>query len=63
MSGRRDPGYGATARMVAEAAMTLATGEDQAWSKQGGVVPPSVALGNPYIERLDKAGIKFTAKT
>lgn len=49
--------------MVAEAAMTLATGEDQAWSKQGGVVPPSVALGNPYIERLDKAGIKFTAKT
>lgn len=62
MSGKRDPGYGSTCRMVAEAALCLASGEDQVWTKAGGVVPPSVALGMPYVERLNKAGITFEVR-
>ena len=51
-----DPGYGETSRMLAEAALTLASGERPDVS---GVVTPAVGLGLPYRRRLEDAGIRF----
>jgi len=54
-----DPGYGSTAKMLAESAITLAI-DSQNTPKQYGCVTPASALANPLIERLQKAGMKFT---
>jgi len=54
-----DPGYGATARMLAESALCLARGE--ADGLPGGVLTPASALGMPLIERLRSAGFTFDA--
>ena len=55
--GDRDPGYGATSRMLGEAALTLVHGESEA---AGGSWTPASALGEPLIERLQAhAGITF----
>lgn len=51
-----DPGYGETARMLAEAALTLASDERP---DVAGVVTPAVGLGAPYRRRLEGAGITF----
>jgi short subunit dehydrogenase-like uncharacterized protein len=51
-----DPGYTETARMLGEAALTLATGEAPG---RAGVVTPAIALGWPYLERLRAAGLTF----
>jgi short subunit dehydrogenase-like uncharacterized protein len=51
-----DPGYDETATMLAEAALSLA--EDPA-PAEAGVLPPAVALGEPYRRRLEDAGIRF----
>jgi short subunit dehydrogenase-like uncharacterized protein len=51
-----DPGYGETSRMLAEAALTLASDERPAVS---GVVTPAVGLGLPYRRRLQASGIRF----
>ena len=59
VSGDRDPGYGATAKMLGEAAVCLAT---QISKKHlgGGFWTPSTALGEAYRQRLiDKAGLTF----
>lgn len=56
--GERDPGYGATARMLGEAALCLA--EDVGSSVPGGSWTPATALGQPLVERLqDYAGLHF----
>ena len=55
----RDPGYGATSRMLAEAALCLA--RDEAARSEGGVLTPASALGEPVVPRLEEAGITFTA--
>lgn len=52
-----DPGYGDTAKMLAESALTLALGESP--HAGGGVLTPAVALGRPLIARLERAGIRF----
>lgn len=52
----RDPGYGETSRMLAEAALTLAGDERP---DVAGVVTPAVGLGVPYRRRLEAAGIRF----
>ena len=52
----RDPGYGETSRMLAEAALTLAGDERPDVT---GVVTPAVGLGVPYRRRLEAAGIRF----
>jgi short subunit dehydrogenase-like uncharacterized protein len=49
-----DPGYGETARMFGEAALTLATGEAPG---RAGVVTPAIALGAPYLARLRDQGL------
>lgn len=52
-----DPGYGETAKMLAESAMCLASDRLPATSGQ---LTPAVAMGDALIERLTKAGIAFT---
>ena len=51
-----DPGYGGTARMLAEAALTLASDERP---DVAGVVTPAVGLGAPYRRRLEGSGMTF----
>jgi short subunit dehydrogenase-like uncharacterized protein len=54
--GDGDPGYKATAQMVCESAITLATCENL---NSGGVLTSAYGLGNDLLERLSKSGIKF----
>jgi short subunit dehydrogenase-like uncharacterized protein len=57
VSGDRDPGYGATSRMLGEAAVCLARDE---LSCEGGIWTPATAMGDKLIQRLqDSAGITF----
>jgi short subunit dehydrogenase-like uncharacterized protein len=58
VEGFQDPGYGATAIMLSEAALCLALDGAQLQS-EGGVTTPAVAMGTRLIERLRNAGMKF----
>lgn len=51
-----DPGYGETAKMLAESALCLAFDEVEIG---GGQVTAAVALGRRLIDRLSRAGINF----
>jgi short subunit dehydrogenase-like uncharacterized protein len=53
-----DPGYGETAKMLAESALALVYDENLP-SVGGGQWTPALALGQPLIERLVRAGIDF----
>lgn len=55
VSADRDPGYGATAGMLLDSALCLATGE--AVAEHGGVLTPASALGMPLVERLNRSGV------
>lgn len=52
-----DAAYDETAKMLAEAALSMA--EDDAPTPAAGVLTPAVALGEPYRRRLEQAGIRF----
>jgi short subunit dehydrogenase-like uncharacterized protein len=52
-----DPGYGATAVMLREAALCLALDGELG---PGGVSTPAAALGERLVERLSLAGVRFT---
>ncbi|QAU12134.1 oxidoreductase [Halorubrum sp. BOL3-1] len=54
----RDPGYGATARMLGESAVCLARGDVDS-PLDGGVLTPASGIGLPLAERLRAVG--FTA--
>lgn len=55
VTGDRDPGYGSTAKILAEAATTLADSD-----VAGGFWTPATALGDPYIDALvEHAGLTF----
>lgn len=54
-----DPGYGETAKMLSEAALSLAFDESLP-DRGGGQWTPALALGQPLIDRLVRAGIEFT---
>lgn len=56
--GKGDPGYAATATMLAESAVCLALDGDRI-SKEGGVRTPGSTLGLPLVDRLRRAGIAF----
>lgn len=59
VSGDRDPGYGSTAKMLGEAAYTLATAVPVG-SPPGGFWTPSTAMAEKLIPRLVKhAGLTF----
>jgi short subunit dehydrogenase-like uncharacterized protein len=53
-----DPGYGETAKMLAESALALAF-DDNLPQRGGGQWTPALALGQPLIDRLVQAGIEF----
>jgi len=51
-----DPGYGETSKMLAESALCLAQDE---LPERAGQLTPAVAMGQPLIDRLIRAGIQF----
>lgn len=55
---RADPGYGSTAKMLGEAAMCLAL---DPLTSPGGVQTPAVAMAQPLLDRLRRAGLTFRA--
>ena len=58
VTGDRDPGYGSTSKMLAEAALCLAR---DPLTTGGGLTTPAAALGEPLLERLQQhAGLCFT---
>jgi short subunit dehydrogenase-like uncharacterized protein len=57
VTGDRDPGYGSTSKMIAEAALCLI---GEAAPTPGGVWTPGAAMGRPLIDRLAaNAGMTF----
>ena len=59
VSGDKDPGYGSTSKMIAEAALCLVQNVDRSQTP-GGVYTPAPAMGEALIERLEThAGLKF----
>lgn len=56
--GKRDPGYGATACMLAESALCLALDGGELES-EGGVLTPAVAMGGHLMERLNATQVTF----
>lgn len=58
VTGDRDPGYGSTSKMIAEAALCLL---NEGKGAKAGVTTPGAALGLPLIARLVKsAGMTFS---
>jgi short subunit dehydrogenase-like uncharacterized protein len=55
-----DPGYGETSKMLAQSALCLAHDELPALAGQ---LTPAVAMGQPLIDRLIKAGIRFELRS
>ncbi|TVP70881.1 MAG: saccharopine dehydrogenase [Nitriliruptor sp.] len=51
-----DPGYDETAKMLGEAALSLALDDGPATA---GVLTPAVGLGAPYLARLQDQGLRF----
>ena len=63
VTGDRDPGYGSTAKMLTEAAVSLAK-DDAMKDKEGGIWTPASAFGDVLIERLVKnAGLTFSVQS
>ena len=59
VSGYKDPGYGSTSKMIAEAALCLAQDIDKA-ACCGGIYTTAPAMGEALIKRLsEKAGLRF----
>jgi short subunit dehydrogenase-like uncharacterized protein len=54
-----DGGYKATARMACEAALTAALQRSECRA-EGGVLTPAAALGDAYVQRLDRSGMQLT---
>lgn len=59
VSANRDPGYGATSLMLAEAALCLAQDAERL-PVQGGSWTPASALGSALVERLNAVGVTFS---
>jgi short subunit dehydrogenase-like uncharacterized protein len=60
VSGDRDPGYGQTAIMLSEAALSIVLNED-ILPQVFGIVTPATSLGMPLVERLRESGMTFLA--
>jgi short subunit dehydrogenase-like uncharacterized protein len=56
--GGGDPGYGDTAKMIAECALCLALDRDRI-PDRAGVLTTAVAMGDALIPRLEGAGLRF----
>ena len=55
-TGKRDPGYGATSRMLAQAGLILARDETVV---DGGIWTPASAMGDALLKRLPGVDISF----
>lgn len=61
VTGDKDPGYGSTSKMIAEAALFLADGHT---CVEGGVYTPAAAFGTALVEPLTaRAGLMFTVES
>ncbi|MEM1106085.1 MAG: saccharopine dehydrogenase NADP-binding domain-containing protein [Pseudomonadota bacterium] len=61
VTGDKDPGYGSTSKMIAEAALFLADGQARVG---GGVYTPAAAFGTALIPALaDRAGLAFNVES
>lgn len=59
VAGDKDPGYGSTSKMIAQAALCLARDVDRSQTP-GGIWTPAAAMGQPLIARLQAhAGLAF----
>lgn len=58
--GDRDPGYGSTSKIIAEAGLCLV---QECADVPGGIWVPGAALGQKLIDRLPRAGVTFTDET
>ena len=58
ITGDRDPGYAGTAKMLAEAALSLLL-EEKNIPKSYGVLTPAASFGDVIIDRLKNKGIIF----
>ena len=56
MTGKRDPGYGATSRMLAQAGLCLAQDD---LSVGGGIWTPATAFPEQLITRLAQVDVRF----
>ena len=60
VTGERDPGYGSTSRMIAEAAVCLL---QDAGPVAGGIWTPASAMAMPLVARLEQnAGLRFNVE-
>jgi len=57
--GKRDPGYGATACMLAESGLCLAL-QGKELSSPGGILTPAAAMGNALVARLNRRDVTFS---
>ena len=63
LSGDKDPGYGATSRMLGEAVVCLATRSPVRVRGGGGFSTPAAALGDRLVDRLLRhAGFSFAVE-
>jgi short subunit dehydrogenase-like uncharacterized protein len=59
VSGTSDPGYGETAKMLAESAICLAKQANILPGAKGGILTPATSMGTVLVDRLRKAGMTF----
>lgn len=57
-----DPGYGGTAAMSVQAALSMVLRRNECPGFGGGVFTPSSALGQVLVEQLRKAGFTLTVR-
>jgi short subunit dehydrogenase-like uncharacterized protein len=58
VSGDKDPGYGSTSKMIAEAALCL--NDTPRETTPGGIWTPAAAMGDALIARLqERAGLRL----
>ncbi|UQU61932.1 saccharopine dehydrogenase NADP-binding domain-containing protein [Couchioplanes caeruleus] len=57
-----DPGYAATALMLAEAALALVHDREALPPSPGGVLTPATGIGDALVNRLRAAGVEITAR-
>jgi len=59
VSGQRDPGYGATSRMLAQAGLCLSR---DALNVGGGIWTPASAMGDELLRRLPDVDVRFSVE-
>jgi len=57
VKGTKDPGYGETAKMISESALSLLL--DGGIRQEGGVLTTASCMGMPLVQRLRRAGMTF----